>query len=51
MSECQDCLITLEPTLKIVDKRSGQGAERVKSGAYTLVCEHFGSVCNAAMDA
>jgi hypothetical protein len=28
----------------------GQGANRFKSGAYTLVFEHFESVCNTALE-
>jgi hypothetical protein len=36
--------------LKNVDQGSGQGAGRLKSGAYTLVCEHFEPVRNTAMD-
>jgi hypothetical protein len=36
--------------LKKVDLGSGQGAYRFESGAYTQVCEHFESVCNASMN-
>jgi hypothetical protein len=35
--------------LKNVAKGSGQGAGRIKSGAYTLVCEHFEPIRNAAL--
>jgi hypothetical protein len=35
--------------LKTVDQGSGQGAGRLKSGAYTIVCEHFEAGRNAAM--
>ncbi|MBW1741866.1 MAG: hypothetical protein JRJ47_00350 [Deltaproteobacteria bacterium] len=35
--------------LKNVDQASGQGAGRRKSGAYTVVCEHFEPTRNAAM--
>jgi hypothetical protein len=34
---------------KIVDHAQGQGENRFKSGAYTLVFEHFESVFNAAI--
>jgi hypothetical protein len=35
--------------LKKVDQGSCQGAGRRKSGAYTLVCEHFEPIRNTAM--
>ena len=35
--------------LKNVDKGSWQGADRRKSGAYTIVCEHFEPGRNTAM--
>jgi hypothetical protein len=35
--------------LKKVDQGSGQGAGRLKSAAYTVVCEHFEPTRNAAM--
>jgi hypothetical protein len=35
--------------LKNVAKGSGQGAGWVKSGAYTLVCEHFEPTRNTAL--
>jgi hypothetical protein len=35
--------------LKIVDQGSWQGAVLRKSGAYTLVCEHFKPIRNTAM--
>jgi hypothetical protein len=35
--------------LKNVTKGSGQGAGRIKSGAYAVVCEHFEPLRNAAM--
>ena len=35
--------------LKIADHAQGQGANRFKSGAYTIVFEHFESVCNTAI--
>jgi len=35
--------------LKNVDVGSGQGAGSLKSGAYTLVCEHFEVARNAAL--
>ncbi len=34
---------------KIVDHVQGQGKSRFKSGAYTLVFEHFESVFNTAL--
>ena len=34
---------------KIVNHVQGQGANRFKSGAYTVVFEHFESVCNKAL--
>ena len=34
---------------KIVDNAQGQGENRFKSGAYTLVFEHFESVFNTAL--
>jgi hypothetical protein len=36
--------------LKNMDQGSGQGAGRLKSGAYTVVFEHFESSRNTAMD-
>jgi hypothetical protein len=36
--------------LKIVDNVQGQGENRFKSGAYTLVFEHFETVFNAAFE-
>jgi hypothetical protein len=36
--------LLLEPISKIVDHAQGQGANRFKSGAYTLVFEHFETV-------
>jgi hypothetical protein len=36
----------LEPISKIVDHTQGQGENRFKSRAYTLVFEHFESVFN-----
>ena len=41
--------IELEAILKIVDYVQGQGENRFKSGAYTVVFEHFESVCNTAL--
>ena len=43
--------IMIRTHLKNVDKGSWQGADRRKSGAYTIVCEHFDVICNAAMGA
>jgi hypothetical protein len=40
----------LEPISKIVDWGSEQGAGWRKSGAYTVVCEHFEPFRNAALD-
>ncbi len=40
----------LEPISKIVDRGSEQGARWRKSGAYTVVCEHFEPARNAALD-
>jgi hypothetical protein len=34
---------------KIVDHAQGQGENRFKSGAYTVVFEHFESVFNTAL--
>ena len=34
---------------KTSDQVRGQGAGRRKSAAYTVVCEHFEEVCNAAI--
>ncbi len=39
----------MEAILKIVDRVQGQGANRFESGAYTIVFEHFESVCNTAL--
>jgi hypothetical protein len=39
----------LKTHCKNVDKGSWQGAVRRKSGAYTLVCEHFEPSRNAVM--
>jgi hypothetical protein len=36
--------------LKKVDQGSGQGAGQRKSAAYTVVCEHFEPIRNAAME-
>jgi hypothetical protein len=41
--------IYVEAVLKIVDYAQGQGENRFKSGAYTLVFEHFESVGNKAL--
>jgi hypothetical protein len=41
---------TIRTYLKNVTKSSGQGAGRINSGAYTLVCEHFEPPRNTAMD-
>ena len=41
--------IFLEAVLKIVAYVQGQGTNRFESGAYTIVFEHFESVCNAAI--
>jgi hypothetical protein len=38
-----------EAVSKIVDQVKGQGENRFKSGAYTLVFEHFESVFNKAL--
>ncbi len=35
---------------KIVHQLQEQGAGRRKSGAYTIVCEHFEEVGNAAIE-
>ncbi len=35
--------------LKIADHVQGQGENRFKSGAYTIVFEHFESVFNTAI--
>lgn len=35
--------------VRILDQGSGQGAKRLKSGAYTRVCEHFSSFRNTAL--
>jgi hypothetical protein len=37
------------PIAKIADHVQEQGENRFKSGAYTLVFEHFDSVFNAAL--
>ncbi len=42
--------MTVEPISKIVDRGSGQGAGWRKSRAYTVVCEHFELVRNAALN-
>jgi hypothetical protein len=42
-------LDNLRTHLKNVDQGSGQGAVRRKSGAYTLVCEHFEPSRNTAL--
>jgi hypothetical protein len=39
--------LTVKTIPKIVDHAQGQGKNRFKSGAYTLVFEHFESVFNA----
>ena len=39
----------IKAILKIADHVREQGAIRFKSGAYTLVREHFGAECNAAI--
>jgi len=41
--------VLLESISKIVDYVQGQGKNRFKSGAYTLVFEHFESVFNTAL--
>jgi hypothetical protein len=41
--------MTIEPISKNVDQGSWQGAVRRKSGAYTVVCEHFEPIRNTAM--
>jgi hypothetical protein len=40
----------VEPILKIVDHPQEQGAGRRKSAAYTIVCEHFEEIGNAAIE-
>jgi hypothetical protein len=35
---------------RILNHVREQGANRFESGAYTLVCEHFGLICNAAIE-
>ncbi len=40
---------SLEAISKIVDSVKGQGANRFKHGAYTLVFEYFESVGNTAL--
>ena len=42
--------LTLEPISKIVDHAQEQGTGRRKSAAYTVVCEHFEEVGNAALE-
>ena len=44
--------MNIEPkaVFKIVDNVQGQGENRFKSGAYTLVFEHFESVYNAVIE-
>ena len=39
----------IETISKIVDHVQGQDENRFKSGVYTLVFEHFESVCNTAL--
>jgi hypothetical protein len=39
-----------EPISKIVDHAQEQGTGRRKSAAYTIVCEHFEEVGNAAIE-
>jgi len=40
----------VEPISKIVDHAQEQGTDRRKSAAYTIVCEHFEEVGNAAIE-
>jgi hypothetical protein len=40
----------VEPVSKIVDHAQEQGTGRRKSTAYTIVCEHFEEVGNAAIE-
>jgi hypothetical protein len=42
-------LLLFRNGFKTSDCVRGQGASRVKSAAYKVVCEHFESVCNAAI--
>jgi hypothetical protein len=42
--------VLFEVSSKIVDYAQGQGENRFKSGAYTLVFEHFESVFNTAIE-
>ena len=39
-----------EPISKIVDRAQQQGTGRRKSAAYTIVCEHFEEIGNAAVE-
>jgi hypothetical protein len=41
---------TIQTGFKALDNVQGQGAERFKSGAYTLVREHFEPVRNTAIE-
>jgi hypothetical protein len=41
---------TTKTGFKALDNVQGQGAERFKSGAYTLVREHFEPVRNTAIE-
>jgi hypothetical protein len=49
IKSCSDGDFYKKPILKIVDNAQGQGENRFKSGAYTLVFEHFESVFNTAL--
>jgi hypothetical protein len=40
----------VKPISKIVDHPQEQGADRRKSTAYTIVCEHFEEAGNAAIE-
>jgi hypothetical protein len=42
--------VNFETISKIVDYAQGQGENRFKSGAYTLVFEHFESVFNTVIE-
>ena len=52
-NECETWKQRRNPTTRsgviIPDHVREQGASRFKSTAYTVVCEHFGSVCNAGI--
>jgi hypothetical protein len=46
---CRILKLFLEAVLKIADYVQGHDANRFESGVYTIVFEHFESVCNTAL--